>query len=69
MTKFGIRMTMPESDPMRAPHLLGADWESFKWYTSEKARDVAFAQIRREHMYSRPGDVPSVIPEKVERTQ
>jgi hypothetical protein len=69
MKKFGIRMTMPEHDPMRAPHLLGPGWESYKWFDTEKRRDEDFAVMRREHLYSRRGDVASVVPEKVEKDQ
>lgn len=68
MKKYGIRLTMPENDPMRSPHLLGPDWEAFRWFHSEKERDEKFAEMRREHMYSRRGDVPSVVPEKVSET-
>jgi hypothetical protein len=67
MKKFGIRMTMPDDDPMRAPHLLGPNWESYKWFESQKQRDETFAGMRREHLYSRRGDVASVVPEKVEK--
>lgn len=66
MKKYGIRLTMPEDDPMRAEHLLGPDWVSYKWFQSEKQRDEMFAQMRREHLYSRRGDIPSIVPEKVE---
>ncbi|HET6724955.1 MAG TPA: hypothetical protein VFH85_02990 [Gammaproteobacteria bacterium] len=66
MKKYGIRLTMPEDDPMRAEHLLGPNWESCKWFQSEKERDEAFVQMRREHLYSRRGDIPSIVPEKIE---
>jgi hypothetical protein len=69
MKKYGIQLTMPEGDPMRSEHLLGPDWESLKWFATEKERDVAFAEMRREHRYSRRGDIPSVVPKKVEASK
>lgn len=66
MKKYGIRLTLPAGDPMRAEHLLGPDWEAVRWFQTEDARDEALVQMRREHMYSRRGDVPSVVPEKIE---
>lgn len=67
MKRYGIRLTLPEHDPMRAAHLLGPEWEACKWYETEKERDEAFVQMRREHMYSRRGDVPSMVAEKIEQ--
>lgn len=65
--RFGIRCTLPSGDPMSAPHLLGPDWESFRWYDSEEERDQAIEEFSREHIYSRKGDKPSVIYTKVGR--
>ncbi len=67
MKKFGIRATMPDTDPMRAAHLLGEDWEYFRWYDSMEARDEAFAEMNRRIVYYRNGDFPSQILTKVER--
>ena len=41
MKNFGIRITLPEDDPMRAEHLLGPDWEGFRWYDTAEERDDA----------------------------
>lgn len=65
--RFGIRCTLPPDDPMTAPHLLGPDWEAFRWFDTEAERDAFLADYSREHLYSRPGDTPSVIYAKVER--
>ena len=65
--RYGIRCTLPPDDPMSAPHLLGPDWESFRWYDSEQERDEAIAEFSREHIYSRKGDKPSVIYTKTNR--
>lgn len=65
--KYGIRMTLPPDDPMRAPHLLGDAWESFKWFASERERDRAMAELQNKHPYYRVGDYPSLVLAKVER--
>ena len=65
--RYGIRCTLPSDDPMSAPHLLGPDWESFRWYDSEQERDEAIVEFSREHVYSRKGDKPSVIYTKITR--
>ncbi|MGH8371893.1 MAG: hypothetical protein ACRETO_04090 [Gammaproteobacteria bacterium] len=65
--RYGIRCTLPPDDPMTAAHLLGPDWESFRWYDTEHERDTAIEEFSREHIYSRRGDKPSVIYTKIER--
>ncbi len=65
--RFGIRCTLPPDDPMSAPHLLGPDWEAFRWYATEQERDEAIQEFSREHLYSRKGDRPSVIYAKTSR--
>jgi hypothetical protein len=67
MKQFGIKFTLPAGDPMAAPHLLGSDWTACRWYTSATERDAAIRDARREHIYSRAGDIPSLALEKVER--
>lgn len=65
--RFGIRITMPPTDPMRAPHLLGEDWEAFRWFETEEERDDAFEDMNRRIEYYRIGDYPSHILTKIER--
>jgi hypothetical protein len=65
--RYGIRCSLPSDDPMVATHLLGPDWESFRWYDTEAERDAAIEEFSREHIYSRRGDKPSVIYTKIER--
>lgn len=65
--QYGIRITMPPTDPMRAPHLLGEDWEALRWYDSEEERDAAFEDMNRRIEYYRNGDSPSRILSKIER--
>ena len=62
---YGIRMTLPSGDPLGA--LLGPETEMYRWYASAAERDAALEDMRREHEYSRIGDVPRLVYEKVER--
>jgi TPR repeat protein len=52
---------------MRAPHLLGPDWEAFRWYETAAERDDALERLRRGDVYYRPGDVQSLVLERVDR--
>jgi len=64
--RYGIRITMPANDPMAMPHILGEDWESYRWFGTAEARDRALKDIPREHQFSRDGDRPTVICEAVD---
>ncbi len=61
---FGVRMHLPENDPMRA--VLGDDWETVRWFASRSERDAAFDDMRRQHEYSRSGDQPTMLYEKID---
>lgn len=65
--RYGIRITLPPTDPMRAPHLLGEDWEALRWFDTEEERDAAFEDMNRRIEYYRNGDEPSQVLTKVER--
>ena len=43
---YGIRVTMPASDPLR--NLVGGDWEKLHWFATRAERDAALAQRRAE---------------------
>lgn len=62
---FGIRMTLPADDTFRL--VLGDDWTSYRWYAHELERDVALVALQTEHAYSRLGDTPTLVYDKVER--
>ena len=53
---------------MTKDHLLGKDWESFRWYNSEEARDRAYADMMRQPYNYRQGDTIQQVLEKVERS-
>jgi hypothetical protein len=62
---YGIRMTLPPDDAF--VNILGSDATMYRWYASEQARDQALADLRREHLFSRSGDRPTLRYEPVER--
>lgn len=51
---------------MAASHLLGDDWESVRWFTSEESRDEALTEMQNQPVYYRRGDTPTVTLEKVQ---
>lgn len=65
--RYGIRMTLPPGDPMRAAHLLGDDWEAYRWFVTASARDQALNELQAKHPYYRVGDYPSLVLSPVER--
>lgn len=65
--RYGIRITLTEDNPMRAPHLLGEDWEAYRWYDDPRTRDRALEAMRTRLPNYRLGDAPSQIVEPVER--
>ena len=67
MKKYGIRITLAETNPMRLPHLLGEDWESTHWYDSKEERDDALAAMSRQLPYYREGDNVAQVFSKIER--
>lgn len=64
---FGVRCTLPADDPFAAPHLVGPNWEAFRWFDTQGERDLFLADYAREHIYSRPGDKPAMVYTKVDR--
>lgn len=62
---FGIRATLPESDPFR--RLLPDAWETYQWFTTSAERDRALEDMSARHRYSRIGDAPTVNYAPVDR--
>ena len=67
MKRYGIRVTLPEGDTLSAGHLLGENWEQFRWFDSAQERDRMFDEMRRPPPYYRRGDVATQVLEKVDR--
>ncbi|HTV52128.1 MAG TPA: hypothetical protein VME21_13150 [Steroidobacteraceae bacterium] len=62
---FGIRVSLPSGDPFRK--LLGPQWHRLHWFSTPQERDAALADMSRRHEYSRAGDRPALVFEKVEK--
>ncbi|MFO8154015.1 hypothetical protein [Thioalkalivibrio sp.] len=67
MKRYGIRITLPEGSTMSAPHLLGPDWEYFRWFDTEEARERALAEMSRDPRYYRKGDRVEQVLERIDR--
>lgn len=52
---------------MRAAHLLGENWESFRWFETQLARDNVFADMQSQLAYNRRGDTATQILEKLDQ--
>jgi hypothetical protein len=61
---FGVRVRLRTGDPFAK--LLGADWQKTHWYYTAAERDRALVDMARRHEYSRIGDQPALVFEKVE---
>lgn len=66
MKRYGIRITLPPGDPLRAAHLLGENWEAFRWFETQKARDNVLTDMQSQLAYNRRGDSPTQILEKID---
>ena len=62
-TPFGIRVRLRGRDPFT--RLVGADWQKLHWFATERERDEALADMSARHPYSRRGDEPAVVFEKI----
>jgi hypothetical protein len=62
---YGVRVSLPSGDPFRK--LLGPEWHRMHWYPTAEERDAALAEMSRRHEYSRAGDQPSLVFQKVEK--
>ena len=60
---FGVRARLRARDPFT--RLVGAEWQKLHWFATERERDEALADMSGRHLYSRRGDEPAVIYEKV----
>lgn len=65
--KYGIRVTLPNGDSMGLPHLLGDNFEYFRWFESPQRRDREFEQMSHRYAYLRRGDNQTQVLTKVER--
>ena len=62
---YGIRVSLPAGDPFRK--LLGPEWQRLHWYSTPEERDENLAEMSRRHEYSRAGDKPALVFQKIEK--
>ena len=62
---YGVRVSLPPGDPFRK--LLGPEWNRVHWFATPQERDAALIEMSRRHEYSRAGDKPSLVFEKIEK--
>ena len=62
---YGIRVRLKRGDPFAK--LLGTDWQKTHWYFTAEERDRVLEEMSRKHEYSRIGDQPALVFEKVEK--
>lgn len=60
---YGLRITLRPGDPF--VKLLGADWSRTHWFATAAERDAVEREMSRKHEYSRPGDYPAHVYEKI----
>jgi hypothetical protein len=51
----------------RLRKLLGPDWSCMHWYETAAERDASLLDMSRKHEYSRQGDRPALVFDKVEK--
>jgi len=61
---YGIQMELSGLDPMAA--VLGQDWHTVRWYATPTERDLAYEEMRSQHVWSRQGDRPTLRYSKIE---
>ncbi len=61
---YGIRVSLKAGDPFAK--LLGSDWQRTHWFFTAAERDLKLEDMARKHEYSRIGDQPALVFEKVE---
>jgi hypothetical protein len=62
---WGIRLSLPEDDPMR--RLLGEDWHEYQWFASQAEREDRLEQLGNHFVYYRASDRPTFVLERVNR--
>ena len=62
---FGIRVSLRNGDSFA--RLLGPGWQQHHWFATAQERDRTLEDMAAEHLYSRRGDRPAVVFERVEQ--
>ena len=67
MKEYGIKITLPTDSTLNKSHLLGENWESYRWFSTIEHRDKIYREMQRQPENYRIGDQIKHILEKVER--
>ena len=67
MKEYGIKITIPDESTMCMAHLLGNNWEGYRWFDTPEQRDHIYQEMQRQPANYRIGDTIQQILEKVER--
>lgn len=65
--RYGIRIRLEEGSTLAMAHLLGEDFEAYRWYETAEARDRALAEMQRHLPNYRDSDRVRERYERVER--
>ena len=61
---YGVRVSLRPGDPFR--RIIGGEWHRTHWFATSAERDAVLAEMSRKHEYSRLGDKPALVFDKVE---
>lgn len=64
---YGIRIELPEHDPMAEDRLLGDQFPIEKWFDTEAERDQEFRKLSEHHPYYRREDYATMVLTKLEK--
>lgn len=58
--KYGVRMTLPENNPLNAEHLLGADFNAERWFDTEAERTAFLKSYQTPFIFYRKSDTATL---------
>jgi len=62
---YGLRLSLPAGDTFAS--VLGPNWSAERWYCSDGEREAALLDITGKHRFSRIGDQPTYVVERIGR--
>lgn len=62
---YGVRVSLRPGEPFAK--FVGVDWKREHWFGTERERDEALADMSSRHPFSRIGDEPALVFERVGR--
>ncbi|MFN4262521.1 MAG: hypothetical protein ACK4IT_02565 [Thioalkalivibrionaceae bacterium] len=65
--RFGIRIRLEDGSTLAMSHLLGDNFEAYRWFSTEQARDQALVEMQRHLPNYRDSDRVRERYERVER--